>query len=50
VGTEDPEDHRGAAAAVPAWALVWGLAPALGQFLGSSKGLSGPVITKLTEQ
>jgi transposase-like protein len=24
--------------------------PALGQFLGSSKGLSGPVITKLTEQ
>jgi transposase-like protein len=25
-------------------------APALGQFLGSSAGLSGPVITKLTEQ
>src|SRR3981189_278485 len=24
--------------------------PALGQFLGSSKGLSGPVITKLTDQ
>jgi transposase-like protein len=24
--------------------------PALGQFLGSAKGLSGPVITKLTEQ
>jgi transposase-like protein len=24
--------------------------PALGQFLGSTKGLSGPVITKLTEQ
>jgi hypothetical protein len=24
--------------------------PALGQFLGSSKGLLGPVITKLTEQ
>lgn len=24
--------------------------PALGQFLGSSKGLSGPVVTKLTEQ
>jgi hypothetical protein len=24
--------------------------PALGQFLGSSAGLSGPVITKLTEQ
>lgn len=24
--------------------------PALGQFLGSSNGLSAPVITKLTEQ
>jgi hypothetical protein len=24
--------------------------PALGQFVGSAKGLSGPVITKLTEQ
>jgi hypothetical protein len=24
--------------------------PALGQFLGSSKGLSAPVVTKLTEQ
>ena len=38
-----------AAAAVPARAVVGGLRAALGQFLGSSAGLSSSTVTKLTE-
>ena len=49
VGAQDPEGHRGAAAAVPARAVVGDFVPALGQFLGSSAGLSAAVITRLTE-
>ena len=49
LGAEDREDHRGAAAAVLARPVERGLRAALGQFLGSSAGLSAAVITKLTE-
>jgi hypothetical protein len=46
---QDPEGHRGVAASVPARAVHQRLAPALGQFLGSSAGLSARVITRLIE-
>ncbi len=49
MGAQDPEDHE-----VLPLLYLHGLSsgdfvPALGQFLGSSKGLSAAVITKLTE-
>ncbi len=47
-GVADPEDRRGVAAALPARAVLGRFRPALGQFLGSTAGLSAPVITKLT--
>ena len=49
MGAQDPEDRRGVAAAVPARASSGDFVPALGQFLGSAKGLSASTITKLTE-
>jgi hypothetical protein len=48
-GAEDPQDHRGAAAALPARPVKWDFVPALGQFLGSAVGLSAAVITRLIE-
>jgi transposase-like protein len=42
--------HRGAAAPVPARPVQRDFIPALGQFLGSTAGLSASVITRLTEQ
>ena len=44
-----PEDHRGAALALLAWAAQRRLRARPGQFLGSGAGLSGPAITRLTE-
>ncbi|OLM27912.1 Mobile element protein [Pseudonocardia sp. Ae717_Ps2] len=46
---QDAEDHRGAAAALPARPLVGDFVPALGQFLGSNAGLSSSTVTRLTE-
>ncbi len=45
----DPEDQRGVAAVVLHGLSTSDFGPALGQFLGSSAGLSAPVITKLTQ-
>ncbi len=49
VSAQDPEDRRGVAAAVPARAFDRRFVPALGQFLGSAKGLSSSTVSKLTE-
>ena len=49
VGAQDSADRAGTTAAVPAWAFVGGFRAALGQFLGSTKGLSASTITRLTE-
>ena len=48
---QDPEDHRGAAAAVPARPVHAGTScPRWASSSGSSAGLSAAVITRLTEQ
>lgn len=49
MGPQDPEDQRGAAAAVEHGLSTSDFGPALGRFLGSSAGLSASVITKLIE-
>ena len=50
VGAQDPAGQRGAAAAVPARAVVAGTScPRSGQFLGTGAGLSSSTVTKLTE-
>ena len=50
VGPQDSAGQRGAAAAVPARPVLAGLRARARPVLGSSLGLSGPVITRLTSQ
>ena len=49
MGAQDAAHRRGVAAAVSARVVLGDFVPALGQFLGSAKGLSASTITKLTE-
>ena len=49
MGAQDAAHRRGVAAAVSARVVLGDFVPALGQFLGSAKGLSASTITWLTE-